>query len=65
VSALLNAERYRGQAAQLRVKARMEKSRPVRDELEALAQCYVALAERHERMSRSEGVTGSPAAAPG
>jgi hypothetical protein len=50
----MNAERYRMQASQLRAKARNEKSRAVRDELEGLAQCYVALAEQHERKGQSE-----------
>jgi len=45
----MSAERHRRQAAQLRAKARNETSRTISDELEGLAQCYVVLAEQHER----------------
>jgi hypothetical protein len=50
----MNADQYRAQAANLRLKARAEASLSVRTQLESLADCYLQLAEHSEKKNRRE-----------
>jgi hypothetical protein len=57
---MTSAERYRKSAAQLRAKARNEKSHRLKVEWESrLADCYTLLAERADRNSRIQVVTSN------
>lgn len=56
----MNADQYRAQAANLRLKARAEASLSVRTQLESLADCYLQLAEHSEKKSNRQEQTAAP-----
>lgn len=59
---MTDAEKYKNLAAQLRLKARTERSEHVKAELESLAECYLVLAERNARINRTVDTSGPIAA---
>jgi hypothetical protein len=53
---MTDTEKYKSIAAELRFRARSERSAHVKAELESLAECYLLMAERNGRNSDAIGI---------